>query len=92
MIEYVEIIKVNLMVKDYEIDFDLFNTLEIVKIFTFFELIEATKKKSISKELLNKKYKEYKVIINNKTLEKKYDKMFQKITGISIYKTMRLYK
>jgi hypothetical protein len=25
-------------------------------------------------------------------LEKKYDKMFQKITGISIYKTMRLYK
>ncbi|MDD2258280.1 MAG: UPF0223 family protein [Bacilli bacterium] len=80
------------MVKDYEIDFDLFNTLEIVKIFTFFELIEATKKKSISKELLNKKYKEYKVIINNKTLEKKYDKMFQKITGISIYKTMRLYK
>lgn len=80
------------MVKDYEIDFDLFNTLEIVKIFTFFELIEATKKKSISKELLNKKYKEYKVIINNKTLEKKYDKMFQKITGMSIYKTMRLYK
>lgn len=78
MIEYVEIIKVNLMVKDYEIDFDLFNTLEIVKIFTFFELIEATKKKSISKELLNKKYKEYKVIINNKTLEKNMTKCFKK--------------
>lgn len=80
------------MVNEYEIDFDLFDTLEIVKIYKFFELIEATKRKHINKELLNIHYAEYKTIINNKTLEKKYDKMFQKFTGLSIYKTMRDYK
>ncbi|HHX78757.1 MAG TPA: UPF0223 family protein [Acholeplasmataceae bacterium] len=80
------------MINEYDIDFDLFNTLEIVKIFKFFELIESTKKKNINKELLNEKYGEYKRVINNKTLEKKYDKMLENIIGISIYKTMRAYK
>lgn len=80
------------MTNDYEIDFDLFETLEIVKIFKFFELIEITKRKKINKDLINEKYAEYKTIINNKTLEKKYDKMLQGVIGISIYKTMKDYK
>lgn len=80
------------MIKEYEIDIDLFDTLEIVKIYKFFELIESTKKKNIDKELLKEKYGEYKRIINNKSLEKKYDKMLKNIIGISIYKTMRSYK
>ena len=74
---------------EYIIDFDLFNAQEIIKIINFFILIEQTKTKRINKELLLSKYNEYRNILNNKTLEKKYDKMLHKKSKISIYQVMK---
>jgi len=68
------------------IDYDLFTTDEIVKIFNFYALIEESAHKNINRELIINAYKEYKTIINNQSLQKKYDKNFEKVSGISIYK------
>ena len=74
---------------DFEIDYDLFNTEEIVKIFNFFGLILKNAKHPVNKKELLDSYREYRNILNNKTLEKQYDKNFEKKTGISIYKTIQ---
>lgn len=74
---------------EYDIDLDIFSYDEIGKIINFFILIEKTKKGRVKKELLKEKYKEYRTIISSIALEKKYDKMLQKKSGISIYKVMR---
>ena len=60
------------MDSNYVIDYDLFTTLEIIKIIEFFKLIEQTRTKVIKPEILLSKYREYQNIINNKSLEKKY--------------------
>lgn len=77
------------IVNDYIIDFDIFSVEEIVKIINFMKLIEDTKKKKVNKELLKIKYNEYRSILNNKTLEKQYDKMLLKKSNVSIYDTMK---
>lgn len=77
------------IVNDYIIDFDMFNVEEIVKIISFFKLIEDTKRKKVNKQLLVEKYNEYRTILNNKTLEKQYDKMLIKKSSVSIYDTMK---
>ena len=79
------------MEKDYEIDFDMFETIEIVKIIAFFVLIEQSYKKKISKQTMIDSYREYRQILNNKALEKKYDKMLYDKAKISIYQTMKKY-
>ena len=79
------------MEKDYEIDFDMFETIEIVKIIDFFVLIEQSYKKKISKQTMIDSYREYRQILNNKALEKKYDKMLYDKAKISIYQTMTKY-
>lgn len=71
------------------IDYDLFTTEEIVKIFNFYSLMERTKHQNIKSEIILESYHEYKNIINNISLEKKYDQNFFKITGISIYQTIK---
>ena len=76
---------------NYKIDFDMFNTLEIVKIIEFFKLIESTKTKKVSPNVLVNRYREYQSIINNKSLEKKYDKMLFEKSNISIYHTVKPY-
>ena len=60
------------IVNDYLIDYDMFSVEEIVKIIGFMKLIEDTKRKKVSKQLLIEKYNEYRTILNNKTLEKQY--------------------
>ena len=45
----------------------------------------------MSKEVLVSKYREYQTIINNKSLEKKYDKMLQEKANVSIYQTLKPY-
>ncbi len=77
------------IVNDYLIDYDMFNGEEIVKIIGFMKLIEDTKRKKVSKQLLIEKYNEYRTILNNKTLEKQYDKMLLKKSNVSIYDTMK---
>lgn len=76
---------------NYEIDYDMFTTIEIVKIIEFFRLIESTKTKKINSKMLIEKYHEYQNILNNKSLEKKYDKMLQKKSNISIWDTVKKY-
>ena len=68
-----------------QIDYELFTTEEIVKIFNFYSLIERTKHQNIKKDELLNAYKEYRNIINNIALQKKYDKNFEKVSGVSIY-------
>ena len=77
------------MDSNYVIDYDLFTTLEIIKIIEFFKLIEQTKTKVIKPEILLSKYREYQNIINNKSLEKKYDKMLFEKSKVSIYQVMK---
>lgn len=74
---------------NYVIDYDLFTTLEIIKIIEFFKLIEQTRTKVIKPEILLSKYREYQNIINNKSLEKKYDKMLFEKSKVSIYQVMK---
>ena len=74
---------------EYKIDYDMFNVYEIIKIIDFFKLIESTKRKKVSKTLLKEKYNEYRNIINNKSLEKKYDKMLLEKSKVSIYEVVK---
>ena len=76
---------------NYEIDYDMFTTIEIVKIIEFFRLVESTKTKKVNPKTLVTKYHEYQNILNNKSLEKKYDKMLQKKSNISIWDTVNNY-
>ncbi|HHZ11947.1 MAG TPA: UPF0223 family protein [Acholeplasmataceae bacterium] len=75
--------------KNYDIDFELFTVEEVVKIVGFFKLIEDAKTKRIDKDLLIRKYKEYRSIINSIALEKKYDRMLYEKSGVSIYHTIK---
>lgn len=77
--------------KNYDIDYDLFTTLEIIKIIEFFKLIEQTKNKAFNPEYLVARYREYQNIINNKSLEKKYDKMLYDKSKVSIYQVLKPY-
>lgn len=77
------------IIQDYLIDYDMFNVEEIVKIISFMKLIEDNSKRKVNKQLLIDKYKEYRSILNNKTLEKQYDKMLLKKSNVSIYETMK---
>ena len=79
------------LVNDYLIDYDMFSVEEIVKIINFMRLVEDTKRKKVNKDLLVSKYNEYRNILNNKTLEKQYDKMLLKKSGVSIYETVKNY-
>jgi uncharacterized protein YktA (UPF0223 family) len=75
--------------KTYDIDYDMFTVEEIVKIVNFFKLIEGSKTKKIDKDILKRNYNEYRNIINNIALEKKYDKMLFKKCGVSIYRVIK---
>ncbi len=74
---------------DYQIDYDLFKVEEIVKIINFFKLIEKNKHHKVSPDELIKSHHEYQNILNNRSLEKQYDKMLEKQIGVSIYQTMK---
>lgn len=76
---------------NYTIDFEIFSTLEIIKIIEFFKLIEQTKTRNISGEILVQKYREYQNILNSKILEKKYDKMLYAKSKVSIYQVLKPY-
>lgn len=78
------------IVQEYFLDYELFDTTEIIKITAFYKLIvNINKGKSFKKEDIINKYNEYRSIINNKSLEKKYDSEFEKLYNCSIYKTMQ---
>lgn len=70
---------------DFNIDYDMFTTDEIVKIYHFYKLVMRFKTNKKNKQELLLEYENYRRIINNKALEKKYDKNFEQKTGISIF-------
>lgn len=76
---------------NYTIDFEIFSTLEVIKIIEFFKLIEQTKTRNISGEILVQRYREYQNILKSKILEKKYDKMLYDKSKVSIYQTLKPY-
>ena len=73
--------------KDYIIDFDLYSAHEIIRIVSFFRMVEEANKHTT--EALKQAYKEYKKIVANISLEKKYDAMLYQKSKVSIYQTMR---
>lgn len=73
----------------YEIDYDLFTVEEIIKIIQFYQLMGQYKNNKVSKQKIKEAYLEYKNIINNLSLEKRYNENFYQKTGISIYKTIK---
>lgn len=74
----------------YPIDFELFNQEEVVIIIEFLSLIEdINEKQKIDKGLVLKKYNVYRKIVNSVSLEKKIDRDFLKVSGYSIYNTIK---
>lgn len=73
----------------FEIDYDLFTVDEIVKIIHFYQLVKKYVNRKVSKMEIKDAYYEYKNIIHNIALEKKYNASFFKKTGISIYQLMK---
>ncbi len=73
----------------YEIDFDLFTVEEIVKIIDFYHLMKKYVNHKVKKDVIKNAYYEYKNIINNLALEKKYNQRFFEKTGISIYQEIK---
>lgn len=73
----------------YEIDYDLFTVEEIIKIIQFYQLMGQYKNNKVSKQKIKEAYLEYKNIINNLSLEKRYNENFYHKTGISIYQTIK---
>lgn len=82
-------IRKGVYMKEYKIDYELFNVEEIIKIINFFKLFESKQYKKIKKDLLISYYQEYRSILNNIALEKQYDKMLFDKSGISIFQTMK---
>ena len=73
----------------YEIDYDLFTVEEIIKIIQFYQLMGQYKNNNVSKQKIKEAYLEYKNIINNLSLEKRYNENFYQKTDISIYQTIK---
>ncbi len=77
---------------DFEIDYDMFTTEEIVRIYNFYKLVIRFAHNHLHQEEVLAEYEIYRKIINNKALEKKYDKNFETKTGISIYHLIKSIK
>jgi len=76
----------------YPIDYDLYSPEEVIKLVEFYALVEDANEGKPNKELLIKKYNEFRKIINSISIEKQIDKEFEKLSGYSIYKTIQKFK
>ena len=75
----------------YPIDFDLYSKQEAIILIEFLALIEDANEGKVDKDLLIKKHKKFRSIINSVSTEKQMDREFEKMSGYSIYKTIRKY-
>ena len=73
----------------YPIDFELYTEKEAVILVEFLALIEDANEGKVAKDKLIKKYKQFRSVINSVSTEKQMDRDFEKISGYSIYKTIR---
>jgi uncharacterized protein YktA (UPF0223 family) len=76
----------------YPIDYDLYTNEEIIILIEFLSLIEDANTKKVDKNVLLKKYREYQSIINNQSTEKTIDREYQKLSGYSVFQTIKKYK
>ena len=76
----------------YPIDYDEFSSEEVIVLVEFFSLIEDANEGKTNKELLMKKYNEYRSILNSVSYEKTMEREFKKVSGYSIYKTIKKIK
>lgn len=76
----------------YPIDYSMFNTEEIIVIINFLNKIEIANESKIDAIDLKNAYIKYINVLNSKKLEKQIDKDFEKISGYSIFKTMKKYE
>lgn len=74
---------------DFDIDYELFKADEIIHIYNFFNFILKNEQKPQPINELKKAYQKYRHILRNVALEKKYDALFLKATGLSIYHIMK---
>ncbi|AIO19669.1 hypothetical protein KQ51_01795 [Candidatus Izimaplasma bacterium HR1] len=76
----------------YPIDYDLFTAEEVSVIIEFLSLIEDANEKQVNPIVLSTKHREYRKIVNSIQMEKKIDHDFEKVSGYSIYKTIKKYQ
>ena len=76
----------------YPIDYDLYSPEEVIKLVEFYALVEDANEGKLNKELLHKKYKEFRNIVNSISTEKQIDNEFEKLSGYSIFKTIQKFK
>lgn len=85
VVEYMWVINM-----DYEYPFDTdWSMDEIVVVINFYNCIEKAYEEGIDKKELMSHYREFKKIVDSKSLEKQYDKKFKDVSGYSIYETMK---
>lgn len=75
----------------YPIDFELYTEEEAVTLVKFLALIEDANEGKADRDKLIKMHKKYRNIIHSISTEKQMDKEFEKISGYSIYKTLKKY-
>ena len=76
------------MAYDYPLDYETYFIEEIEIIIDFLSYLEDNVKHYEFK-VLKEKYNSYRKAINSKMEEKRIDAEFQKLSGISIYRTLR---
>lgn len=76
----------------YPIDYSLYNGDEIVEIIEFLDMIEKANNSNVDKNVLLAKHKRYLNIINAKSTVKQIDSDFLKLSGYSIYQTIKKYQ
>ena len=76
----------------YPIDYTEFDSDEVIILVEFFSLIEDANEGKVNKELLLKKYKEYRSIMNSVSYEKTIEREFFKVSGYSIFNTIKKIK
>lgn len=78
----------------YPIDYEIFSSEEIAQIVEFLSLIEDANERNVKVDpiVLSKKHQSFQKMINSKAMEKKIDRDFEKVSGYSIYKTIKKYK
>lgn len=75
----------------YPIDFELYTEKEAIILVKFLALVEDANEGKADKNKLVKMYKKYRNVINSVSTEKQMARDFEKISGYSIYNTIKKY-
>ncbi len=75
----------------YPIDFELYSAEEAIVLVEFLALIEDANEGKLNSQKLIKKYQEFRKIINSISAEKQLEREFEKLSGYSIYQTIKKY-